>query len=314
MHFSIVTRRWLVLFVLTAATASTQTASAQLPNSPCGYCHWIELINDPLADGIVTEDGVTGYQYVYDVWIGAGGTDNWEASYALGGTNGPLGVAGSFDGTQAARYRESQLTDEQYGDTSFKGVWSAWYNSSAGTNSQAPEGAYVPSSFNAPSALWNETTLEWDIPVLDVGDALYQGGTATTGRFADVGLGNPLPWSLDNPYHTGDDYRYSSEYRMPGISWSQDIPVDEGLVWGKLGGIWTGYEDGLEATIRIVHPNSPGSINYSFVNYAGSLGPQIVTGPSGAPYAPPVPEPATVVMGLMALAGLASLVQRRRRA
>jgi len=73
----------------------------------------VNLINDPVADGLFTEDSVTGYQYVWDV-------------YTTGGAPSYLKFM-SFDGTLAAWLD----THSYYGNG---GVWQKWGNPAGGSN------------------------------------------------------------------------------------------------------------------------------------------------------------------------------------
>jgi len=97
----------------------------------------VTLINDPVADGVRTEDGVTGYQYIWDVET----TGNAPATLSFLG----------FDGSQAAWVRNYPY----YGTT---GVWQKWGNPAAGVNSGSLTGDDTASpSTNDGSGGWRDS-------------------------------------------------------------------------------------------------------------------------------------------------------------
>jgi len=223
----------------------------------------VELINDPIADGVITEDNVTGYQYVYDVSFDYGAEINFApfGEIHLGGTVGPAGVSGSFDGTKSAWYRTSA------NDPSRFGVWQSWYHSSVGLSCSF--GCNPDKTINSPAATGNISSNSWDPFVLD-----------TNGDFGTPG--ELLPWAATNPYHSPADYDQDSSYMDPGGS----IDPTTGLGWKNLSYtmIGNGWVPVLAMTVRIVHPNSPGTMNYHLTRDAwGFPYSSTVVGPTGDP-------------------------------
>lgn len=82
----------------------------------------VTLINDPIADGQFVEDGVTGYQYIWDVTT----TGDVPASLSFLG----------FDGSESAWRRVHNV----FGNT---GVWQVWGNAAAGVNTSGNDGGEV---------------------------------------------------------------------------------------------------------------------------------------------------------------------------
>ena len=248
-----------------AKNLETKLASIEVHRVATAGNH-IKLINDPVADGLVTEDGVTGYQYVYDVFTAPDGSTFVAAEFALGGTRGPLGKAGAFDGTKAAWYRESQ----RKGETSQKGVWQVWYASSVGNLAGSFGFGRRDSAINAPAAIWSDAKDAWNTNVIDA-----------AGRFGKIGA--PLPWAMANPYHTKSDYKqHVTDLQFPGDvpHWGDiTIPETEGLVWGKAGGVFApGQDEGLTATVRIVFPAQPDKMHWRIGAHAQG----VIVGPTGA--------------------------------
>ena len=232
----------------------------------------IQLCNDPLADGLFTEDGVVGYQYIYDVFMGSG----YGGSFHLGGTIGPLGPAGAFKGSDSAWYRTPP------NHTNLEGVWQTWGIQSVtdtGTNShhQGGFGGSAEVSSVAPvwseadnAALGNTNTDVWDTSVTfnPVHDWFATGATSAAGQ--------PIPWALNNSWHTPSEYGWSSEFFAPGpVAGASHITGDTGVAWQSLSGIFLGGDMQLQHTLRIVAPYEPGSINYGLVDPSSG----IITGP-----------------------------------
>ena len=92
------------------------------------------------------------------------------------------------------------------------------------------------------------------------------------------------PWAVDNIWHTPDEY----------VKGAVSIPVPQwiypGVVAGDELGVSFGTKlaagnrvTGLMKTFRIIHPNSPGDINYWVQSYYGdSAGSGTITGPGSA--------------------------------
>ncbi|REK18563.1 MAG: hypothetical protein DWQ42_19280, partial [Planctomycetota bacterium] len=240
----------------------------------------MQLCNDPLADGLFTEDGVTGYQYIYDYFLasGAGG------GFHLGGTVGPLGPAGAFKGNDSAWYRESDRVN--YAGNQARGVWQVWGNQSVhdgvvgqgDSHNQFGFGGASQVNTTAPvwtdpdnAALGDTTTDVWDTSVTysPGNDWFATGGTSFAGQ--------PIPWAAHNPWHLPSEYGYSSEFMAPG---SAAVTPDTGLGWQSYTTIFAGGPMALQHTIRIVAPYEPGSINYGIFGDPSS---GVITGPNGAP-------------------------------
>ena len=221
----------------------------------------IELINDPLADGLLTEDGVTGYQYIYDLYHESATT----GSFQLGGSLGPHGTAGEFDGAASAWFRTSTA------DPTATGVWQIW--TSAAVNPPPGSGS---GSFNDPPAYGNATTEQW---TLNTEHCISCNAGFTDGWFGTGG--DPVPWAMTNPWHLPSDYGGFSELYVPGPSYGSQADPTEGLAWHHVSGIFIGGSDVvLQATLRVISPYQPGSINW----YIDGNGDGSVNGPNGPHY------------------------------
>ncbi|REJ68792.1 MAG: hypothetical protein DWQ31_06865, partial [Planctomycetota bacterium] len=240
----------------------------------------IQLCNDPIADGLFTEDGVTGYQYIYDYFT----FSSCCGSYYLGGTVGPLGPAGTFQGDASAWYREAPSLGGGVG------VWQTWSVLTVtddGTSSHHSD----PAAFGIPSAMVSDTVPRWT-----EADGAGLGNTVTDTWATDVTfnpnftwfndggtsvVGDPIPWARDNVWHLPSEYGYTSEWKMQGVGFespANGVTGSTGLAWQEITDVFQGGPLHLQATIRVVSPFEPGSINWGI---AGDTG--IVTGPNGAP-------------------------------
>ncbi|REJ67242.1 MAG: PEP-CTERM sorting domain-containing protein [Planctomycetota bacterium] len=240
----------------------------------------IQLCNDPIADGLFTEDGVTGYQYVYDVII----TSGCCGTFWLGGSKGPLGTAGEFKANESAWWRATP------NDPTIRGIWQRWGNNSVhdgvvgvgdshnffgfGGAAQVSTTAGDVWSEQDLSAVGDTVTNVWDTSVEfnPTHDWFADGSTSAAG--------DSIPWAADNTWHNPDEYGFSSEFMMPGTNFgSSGIQDDEGVAWQSFTTLFSGAPLALQHTIRIVAPYEPGSINWGID--APKSG--IVTGPNGAP-------------------------------
>jgi hypothetical protein len=185
----------------------------------------VELIECSYPD-TVTEDGVTGYEYVYDLT-----TDGVSGRY--------LGFHG-FDGSRCAWVR----THPYYGIT---GVWQKWGNLSAGHNVWYHWGwVWYMDEAGAPSV--NDGTGQgWSLGVDHYGDFVVPGQT--------------FPWAMKNRWHDPDEYNWGYELYMPTTAY---VPLSDGLSWDGIWGMSAfGQDAGIMLTIRIVHPNPPGGMYWS---------------------------------------------------
>jgi len=238
----------------------------------------IQLCNDPLADGLFTEDGVTGYQYIYDVYTTSGCCGSWH----LGGSIGPLGTAGEFVAEDSAWWRATP------NDPSIRGVWQTWSNLSVTDDGGATthqSGLFGGAALSLSTPTWSEhdgaavgdtraSFNTWDTSVTfnPINNWFNDGAT--------VPAGSPLPWAADNTWHAPNEYGYSSEFMMPGTNFgSGGITDDKGVGWQSFTTTFSGGALGLQQTIRIVAPYEPGSINW----YLDAPINGAVTGPNGAP-------------------------------
>jgi len=184
----------------------------------------VTLLNNPLTDGLFMEDGVTGYQYIYEVV-----TDGSSGRY--------LGFHG-FDGSQAAWIR----THPYYGVT---GMWQRWDVNSADHSGEDPLetcsaavndgtgqgwtlatdawGDFVPAGTTLPWAMdnvWNvpdDYAYAWEIYMPTTGyvdlteglswDGIWGGGAfgTTAGIFMTIrivhpGLPGDMVWDSDAGY------------------------------------------------------------------------------------------------------------------
>jgi len=220
----------------------------------------IQLCNNPLADGLFTEDGVTGYQYIYDVFMESG----QGGSFHLGGSIGPLGTDGEFRANDSAWWRATP------GDPSIRGIWQTWGNTTVtddGTNSHQ-QGLFGGATVSTSTPAWTETDgaavgdtrasfNTWDTSVTfnPVNNWFNDGAT--------VPAGDPIPWAADNPWHKPSEYGVSSEFMMPGTNFgSSGITDDTGVAWQSFTTVFSGGPLALQHTIRIVAPYEPGSINW----------------------------------------------------
>jgi len=199
---------------------------------------WDVVLIDSSYPNTVTEDGVTGYEYVYDVL-----TDGSSGRY--------LGFEG-FDGSQCAWIR----THPVYGET---GMWQTWGNLAAGHNVWYSWG-------------WISFMTELGAPSIDDGTgASWAPGIDMYGDF--VAPGQPFPWAINNIWHTPDEYNWGYEIYAPTVTY---VPLTNGLSWDGIWGMSSfGQDPGIMLTIRIVHPNPPGEMFWSSdAGYQGwSIGP-----------------------------------------
>ncbi|REJ66854.1 MAG: hypothetical protein DWQ31_13050 [Planctomycetota bacterium] len=259
----------------------------------------VVLINDPIADGIFTEDGVTGYQYVFDFYWGdssfhtgssstcVGQCLGYSSEFALGGSNTP------FNPAEAAWYREGTVSYRAFNtfaggdiEATFegRGIFQGWYQTNTAAvpgdyHDVGPFGCQNPgcpyTNWNLPAATGNTTTDVWDTNVID-----------EYGSFGPVG--SQVPWAMENTWHVPSDYTYSTLELAPGEFFggsSFNIDPTEGFEVSSQIDQWQGppnQETWLLATIRIVHPNSPGSMEWFSADGSG-----VIQGPTGAPFVPP---------------------------
>lgn len=232
----------------------------------------IQLCNDPLADGLFTEDGVTGYQYIYDVFMEGGCCP----SFMIGGTSGPLGSAGTFSSQEVAWYRSTT--------GSYEGLWQYWgtpqVTDDGVTSHRAGIGVTGVSSvpgnvrtFNDGAALGDTRTDVWDTTV----EHAWTGIEDASGT--PIPIHTPIAWARDNTWHNPSEYGYGTDVFMPGFAWStasQDPAT--GLGWTKHGGgIFVGGPFYLQHTFRVVSPYLPGDINWDVAGVTTGT----VRGPNG---------------------------------
>ena len=157
----------------------------------------VTLINDPVADGVRTEDGVTGYQYIWDV-------------ETTGDAPAALSFLG-FDGSQAAWVRtHSYLLTT--------GVWQKWGNPAAGVNSCFP-------------SLTGDDT---GSPSTSDGSGGWRDSIDLYGDFGPAD--DPYPWAMTNTWHDPADYAPGAAAFMPttagltldeGLSWDGTVSHDQ---------------------------------------------------------------------------------------
>ena len=238
----------------------------------------IQLCNDPVADGLFTEDGVSGYQYIYDVFIGSGCC----GTFMIGGDLGPLGSAGTFDAQASAWWRN---------DGGGGGVWQVWGTlqvTDDGTTSHRVGGGFGGSGSpvsSVPGDVWTQTdgaalgntvTDIWDTSVL-------------LQRDFDTGAGTPLPWARNNEWHLPSEYGFSTELFAPGFNFGtlgQD--AGDGLAWRSYTSDFGGGNTQLQHTFRVVSPYEPGTINW----YIDRPNSGTVIGPSSTPVI--IPDPCII--------------------
>ncbi|REK42313.1 MAG: PEP-CTERM sorting domain-containing protein [Planctomycetota bacterium] len=263
------------------AQLSTPVSGANCDNpnyNPAPVSQSIQLCNDPLADGLFTEDGVTGYQYIYDVFT----TSGCCGDFHIGGTDGPLGPAGTFKANESAWWRAAESNPD------IRGIWQRWGNQSVHDgvvgvgNSHNLFGFGGASQVSTTSPVWSEVdnaavgntvTDVWDTAVTfnPVTDFFSTGGTSV--------VGDAIPWALDNTWHNPSEYGFSTEWFTPGTAFgSTGLQDDEGVAWRSWTTIFGGGPLALQHTIRIVSPYEPGSINWGGdINGSGG----VITGPNG---------------------------------
>ncbi|REJ87144.1 MAG: hypothetical protein DWQ35_21960, partial [Planctomycetota bacterium] len=244
----------------------------------------ILLCNDPLADGLFTEDGVTGYQYIFDIFTGNG---ICCGSFHLGGSIGPLGTAGEFKANDSAWWRATP------NDPSIRGIWQRWGNAGVhdGVVGQGDSHNFFgfggAAQVSTTGNVWSEQDLAavgdtvtnvWDTSVTHAPAASF--GNDWFAQGATSAVGNPIPWAADNTWHGPAEYGFSSEFFMPGTNFgSASIQDDKGVAWQSFTTLFSGHAIALQHTIRIVAPYEPGSINWYIDNPKQGK----VTGPNGAP-------------------------------
>ena len=246
----------------------------------------IQLCNDPLADGIFTEDGVTGYQYIYDYFCLSG----CSGSFHIGGTQGPLGAAGAFKADDSAWYRTSDHGTSLDGKP-HQGVWQTWGSNSV-TDEGVVAGPLVSRSYKTDVLLVGPKQSEIDgAAVGDTNTDIWHTDVVHSGwNWFSTG-GDPLPWALNNTWHKPSEYGYNSDVKMPGHGFGgSKLSSDTGLGWHE---VTDGFDGGgplhLKYTIRVVAPYEPGSINYWGSFSAAELAQAVVTGPNGPAYVAPDP-------------------------
>ncbi|REK45949.1 MAG: PEP-CTERM sorting domain-containing protein [Planctomycetota bacterium] len=261
---------FLLLVVVAPVEAQVSGANCNNPNyTPTPAGEFIVLCNDPVADGLFTEDGVTGYQYIYDVFLGSGCC----GTFMIGGSLGPLGSAGTFNAQESAWYRSGPSGE-------FPGVWQVWGTlqvTDDGVNSHRVGGFGGGGSpvSSVPGNVWTQT----DGAAL--GDTRTDVWDTTVGHnqtlFGNL-QGDPIPWARNNDWHLPSEYGYSTELFIPGFAFGtagQD--PTKGLAWQSLTSTFGGGNVELQHTIRVVSPYEPGSINW----YHDRPNSGVVTGPNG---------------------------------
>ncbi len=273
-----------------AQTPAVSGAGCNNPSyNPAPGIQTIQLCNDPLADGLFTEDGVTGYQYIYDVFTESGCCD----AFHLGGTRGPLGDAGIFIANESAWWRATPS------DPNTSGIWQRWGNMSTTRPGVVGEsnhfdgffGNYTPIGATG-GTIWNYSD-DAAVGISSIGATVIDTwDTSVVHQNTDNGgqgwfntPGAPIPWARENDWHLPSEYGQSSEWYMPGGEFTSNHIKDDGsngAAWQSFTTVFAGGALALQHTIRIVAPYNPGSIHFSL---GGSIG--VVTGPSPLALPPP---------------------------
>ena len=210
----------------------------------------IELINQPKVEGIFVEDGVAGYQYVYDVYMPSGAAGGFQ----LGGDLGPLGAQGGFVASDSAWFRAPASGND------YASIWQAWYSSS------------VAPTF---SALWNDPAAYGDKPTDQwFTNHTHHNGSSGIGPLFPAG---PVEWARINSWHLPSDYGTTSEYFFPGPGYGAQATPSTGAPYHAITGIFIGGGLELQATVRVVAPYKSDEINwYIDAPVSGTM-----SGPSG---------------------------------
>jgi len=122
---------------------------------------------------------------------------------------------------------------------------------------------------------------------------------------------------IQNYWHAPADYTVSA-----GTDFSGGFPIPDYIRAGFIENPTTlsfnskatssTAQNGLIATIRLVHPYGPAGITYTGIQFGNSIS-GTVLGPAVAPPPPAVPEPSTLALILASLVGSAAVLYHRRR-
>ncbi len=266
-----------------AQTPAVSGAGCNNPSyNPAPGVQTIQLCNDPLADGLFTEDGVTGYQYIYDIFT----TSGCCGSVHIGGTRGPLGDSGGFAANESAWWRATP------GDPTISGVWQKWGNMSTTRPGVATEANHFDGFFGAYTAIGAVGATIWNysddaaVGLTSIGSTVIDTwDDSVTHQPFDNWFGTPgapIPWARVNDWHLPSEYGQSSEWFMPGSNFGSGHVNDDGSTGVALQSFTTTFSGGalaLQHTIRIVAPYEPGSI-HAYLD--APVGPFIIDGPNGA--------------------------------
>jgi len=238
-----------------------------------GYSR-IELAAAPRQLG-PTDDYPGMWEYVYDVW---GGNNSWTRFASISG----------FDADSIANQHTATTGEDRDGDGDIldTGVWQRWDSHSVG--GYANWGGFRENSIYP--SYWDYGSSTWKLGGTEVGGGNWPGQNTV--------------FQYPNEWHTGDEYEvsaqeicvvqfgcgattfspYNSFRRWPGI-----IQDSDGLLGGDTltfdsfvhtHAFWGQSNASLELTFRVVHPNAPGSIDWSTYHNGGSFSVEgTVTGP-----------------------------------
>ena len=252
--------------VLLLVIAVAQTAQA-VPYVPGNNWSYIDLAAPPQQLG-AGSDYPGMWEYVYDVW---GGSASWTRFANISG----------FDADAIVNQHTATTGEDVDGDGDIQdyGVWQRWDSHSVG--GFAPWGGFRENSIYP--SYWNSGTASWDL-ASNVGGGNWPGQNHQ--------------FEVDNQWHSGDDYKvthteicpsfcffddYNNFRRFPGIVRDYDASPGgdtlefDSFVHTSVG--WGWENSSLELTFRVVHPNAPGSIQWSTFHNDNDWVEGTITGP-----------------------------------